>query len=151
MLEFLKRFGLGIFYTIASPFYLAFFLLWFLYTFILFFVELIKGIISFFKGKNFFPVVKEDQEAKIILSTLEDNNQINNAAQPTQQTNQTININLAPGMKPEDILTGIKDATSNINNSQIPQPEPKEIDTNNINEISFDSTNNIDNNNGGVQ
>ena len=68
MLDFLKRFGLGILYVLISPFLLAFLLLWLLFDLGIFFVELFKGLVSFFKGQKLFPEFPEDIEAKRILS-----------------------------------------------------------------------------------
>lgn len=68
MLDFLKRFGLGILYVLISPFVIAFLLLWAIFDLGLFFVGLTKGFISFFKGHSFFPEFQEDVEAKRILS-----------------------------------------------------------------------------------
>ena len=68
MLDFLKRFGLGILYVLISPFVIAFLLLWAIFDLGLFFIGLMKGFISFFKGHSFFPEFPEDAEAKRILS-----------------------------------------------------------------------------------
>jgi len=68
MLDFLKRFGLGILYVVISPFLIAFLLIWTLYTIGIFFVEFFNGIKSFFKGRKFFQEFQEDIEAKRILS-----------------------------------------------------------------------------------
>lgn len=68
MLDFLKRFGLGILYVLISPFVIAFLLLWAIFNLGIFFVQIIKGFGSFFKGKQFFPEFQEDVEAKRILS-----------------------------------------------------------------------------------
>lgn len=68
MLDFLKRFGLGILYILISPFLLAFLALWTLYTLVIFFIEVINGIKSWFRGKKFFQEFPEDLEAKRILS-----------------------------------------------------------------------------------
>ncbi|MCQ2795705.1 MAG: hypothetical protein MJ213_00115 [Bacilli bacterium] len=68
MLDFLKRFGLGILYVLISPFVIAFLLLWAIFNLGIFFAQIIKGFVSFFKGKKFFPDFQEDLEAKRILS-----------------------------------------------------------------------------------
>ncbi len=68
MIDFLKRFGLGILYILVSPFAIAFLVLWTLYTIVVFIIELIHGIRSFFKGRKFFDEFPEDIEAKKILN-----------------------------------------------------------------------------------
>ena len=68
MLDFLKRFGLGITYVLLSPFILTFFTLYALACFIIFFIELFKGFKGFFKGEKLFSELKEDIEAKRILN-----------------------------------------------------------------------------------
>lgn len=68
MLDFLKRFGLGIVYLLMSPFILLFLFIWTLYGIGIFFVEIFKGFKSFFKGKKFFEEFPEDVEAKRILN-----------------------------------------------------------------------------------
>lgn len=68
MLDFLKRFGLGILYVLISPFVIAFLILWALFDLGVYFVQIFKGLISFFKGKKMFPDFPEDVEAKRILS-----------------------------------------------------------------------------------
>ena len=97
MLDFLKRFGLGILYVLISPFVLVFLVLWAIFNLGLFFIEISKGIISFFKGKKLFPEFPEDVEAKRILS-LEpfSNNEpaVNNPQpQPVNNPNPTNNPN----------------------------------------------------------
>ena len=49
MLEFLKRFGLGILYIVISPFLLLFLILWALYNVGIFFVEFFKFFAGSFK------------------------------------------------------------------------------------------------------
>lgn len=50
--EFLKTFGLGILYTIASPFALAFFSLFLIYTFLNYIVCEVYNASTFFLGKG---------------------------------------------------------------------------------------------------
>ncbi|MCQ2793806.1 MAG: hypothetical protein MJ207_00315 [Bacilli bacterium] len=69
MLEFLKRFGLGILYIIISPFLVAFLALWLAYNIITYFIEVIRGIKHFFKGEKFFAPFPEEVQAKAILNT----------------------------------------------------------------------------------
>lgn len=98
MLDFLKRFGLGILYVLISPFVIAFLLLWAIFDLGIYFIEMFKGVKSFFKGKKMFPDFPEDVEAKRILSlepyandqtqvqpqtTPIDNNQNNNGGNPS--------------------------------------------------------------------
>lgn len=75
MLDFLKRFGLGILYVLISPFVLVFLFGWAVFTLGIFFVEIFKGVKSFFKGKKFFAEFPEDIEAKRILSLEPYNNE----------------------------------------------------------------------------
>lgn len=85
MLDFLKRFGLGILYVVISPFLVAFLLLWALYTTGIFCIELFNGIKSFFKGKKFFQEFPEDIEAKRILSLNQYQNPENNNQEGNNQ------------------------------------------------------------------
>lgn len=88
MIDFLKRFGLGVVYVLASPFLLAFLILWTLYTFIIFIIGIFKGIKNFFKGGKFFVEFKEDIDAKKILSLNATNRE------PTSLNNPTIEATL---------------------------------------------------------
>lgn len=89
MLDFLKRFGLGILYVLISPFVLAFLICWAIVDLGIYFYEFFKALISFFKGKKMFPDFPEDVEAKRIL-TLEPftDNQVNTT---TPNDNQNTN------------------------------------------------------------
>lgn len=78
MLDFLKRFGLGIVYILLAPFALLFLILWTLYTIVIFVIEIIHGLKSFFTGHKFFDEFPEDVEAKRILSIQEFTNTENN-------------------------------------------------------------------------
>ena len=97
MLDFLKRFGLGIVYILISPFLLAFLILWCLYLTIIFFIEIFKGFKSFFQGKKFFNELPEDIEAKKILSL-----------QPYSAANENQNNN-------------VNDSVATINNNEAQQ------------------------------
>ncbi|MCQ2794890.1 MAG: hypothetical protein MJ214_01605 [Bacilli bacterium] len=94
MLDFLKRFGLGILYVLISPFIIAFLVLWAIFNLGIFFMEIAKGFISFFKGKKFFPDFQEDVEAKRILSLepyANDNANVEPQPQPQTQVPPTDN------------------------------------------------------------
>jgi len=91
MLAFLKRFGLGLIYILIAPFVAVFIAFWAVYAFIIFVVEIFKGIKSFFNGKKFFEPFEEDIEAEKILS-LEPYKINQNLINPINQTNQ-ISIN----------------------------------------------------------
>ena len=52
MLEFIKRFGLGILYTVLSPVILAIFLLFVLYAFFNYLVFEVINLVGFFAGKK---------------------------------------------------------------------------------------------------
>lgn len=94
MLDFLKRFGLGILYVLISPFVIAFLILWALFDLGVYFVQIFKGLISFFKGKKMFPDFPEDVEAKRILSLEPYANESQENPQPqVQPTNDNPNNN----------------------------------------------------------
>ena len=82
MLDFLKRFGLGILYVLISPFVILFLLLWAIFDLGICLIEIVKAFISFFKGKRFFPEFPEDIEAKRILSLEPFTNEQNNPQPP---------------------------------------------------------------------
>lgn len=86
MLAFLKRFGLGLVYILLSPFFALFIVCWAIYTIIIFIIEIVKGIKSFFKGKKFFEPFPEDIEANKILSL--EPYKMNQNINPINQTNQ---------------------------------------------------------------
>ncbi|MCQ2792180.1 MAG: hypothetical protein MJ208_01505 [Bacilli bacterium] len=93
MLDFLKRFGLGIVYVLISPFVLVFLACWAIFNLGIFAYELIQALGSFFKGKKFFAEFPEDIEAKRILSLEPYNNDPNQTAPVINQTptNPTVN------------------------------------------------------------
>lgn len=95
MLDFLKRFGLGILYVLISPFVIAFLLLWALYGLGINFIGICKCFASFFKGKKFFAPFPEDEEAKRILSLepFANNNQevASQTVEPTQPNDNNQN------------------------------------------------------------
>ncbi|MCQ2752756.1 MAG: hypothetical protein MJ206_00625 [Bacilli bacterium] len=101
MLEFLKRFGLGILYIIISPFLVAFLALWLLYNIIIYFVEVIRGIKHFFKGEKFFAPFPEDVQAKALLNTYTATGTTNKEA-PAQQAapTQTPTPEATPAVNP---------------------------------------------------
>lgn len=139
MAQFFKRFGLGIAYVFLSPFILAYFLGWFLYTTVLLLVGLVKAVINYFKGKRFFPDFKEDIEAKQILDSAmpqetaaPETNNINNSQTTINQTFNTININPNdPNVNKETILNTIenmKQKNQITNNSEPQQISYDEVD-----------------------
>lgn len=95
MLDFLKRFGLGILYVLISPFVIAFLLLWAVYGLGSNFIELIRAFGSFFKGKKFFTPFPEDEEAKRILSLepYANNQDVNTNTPAPEQTPPPTNEN----------------------------------------------------------
>lgn len=88
MLNFLKRFALGIVYVLISPFAIGFLLAWCLNNIVVFFIEMIKGIKSFLSGGKFFKEFPEDVEAKRILSLEPYNNRRENMTINTPIINQ---------------------------------------------------------------
>src|SRR5574344_110218 len=120
-MSFFRTFGKGLLYILISPFVLAVFCLYFVYSIFVYFIEFIIACIKFFKGEKLSLFLKEDQEvADLILknnvSDLPQNNQTINNTQTNNNnntTNQTIINNYYVG----------KDFVPNSNNTA----EPKQI------------------------
>jgi len=72
MIEFLKRFGLGILYVVLSPFFLLILVLFTIYGLGLFLFMAVKACILFFTGRSVFDDMPEDTEAKRRLGQLVD-------------------------------------------------------------------------------
>ena len=72
MLEFIKMFGMGIFYTIVSPIVLAFFVLFLIYSFFNYLVCEIINLSGFFLGKKFKAQTQLDKEYLKIKKERED-------------------------------------------------------------------------------
>ncbi|MCX5775626.1 MAG: hypothetical protein NTV44_04620 [Firmicutes bacterium] len=72
MIEFLKRFGLGILYVVLSPIFLLILALFTIYGLGLFLFMAVKACILFFTGRSVFDDMLEDTEAKRRLGTLVD-------------------------------------------------------------------------------
>lgn len=62
MLEFIKMFGMGIMYTILSPFILAFFALFLVYSLFNYFVCEVINLSGYFLGKRFTAQTVLDKE-----------------------------------------------------------------------------------------
>lgn len=67
MLSILKTFGLGLLYTILSPFIVLILALYFIYTFLAFIIMFFINIFKFFKGKSITDKLPIDIEAEKIL------------------------------------------------------------------------------------
>ena len=87
MLDFLKIFGEGLLFFLGLPFILVGLVLYGLYLLFVFIFMSIKGIILFFKGKNYSLILEEDLRAEEILK-----NGLNNGMQAQTQNVSTSNI-----------------------------------------------------------
>lgn len=67
MLSILKTFGLGLLYTVLSPFIVLILALYFIYTFLAFIIMFFINIFKFFKGKSITDKLPIDIEAEKIL------------------------------------------------------------------------------------
>lgn len=92
MLSILKTFGLGLLYTVLSPFIVLILALYFIYTFLAFIIMFFINIFKFFKGKSITDKLPIDIEAEKILLAQEQyeakfkeaiiNNQLNVVSNP---------------------------------------------------------------------
>ena len=114
MLSILKTFGLGLLYTVLSPFIVFILALYFVYTFITFIIMFFINIFKFFKGKSITDKLPIDIEAEKILLAQEQyeakfndaiiNNQVmantpmNNMPQNNVTYTQTQQVNNVPPM-----------------------------------------------------
>lgn len=103
MLSILKTFGLGLLYTLLSPFIAIILVLYFIYTFLAFIVMFLINIFKFFKGKSITDKLPIDIEAEKILLAQEQyeakfkeaiiNNQLNVISNPNDViTNNSASI-----------------------------------------------------------
>lgn len=67
MMSILKTFGIGLLYTILSPFILLVLVLYFAYTFIIFIAMFVVNVVYFFQGRSIKDELEIDKEAKKIL------------------------------------------------------------------------------------
>lgn len=65
--NFFKNFGLGLAYTLVFPLIVIASLFYGLYGLILWAINASKGVVRFFKGETFYPVLREDKEVALIL------------------------------------------------------------------------------------
>ena len=96
MLSILKTFGLGLLYTLLSPFIALILVLYFIYTFLAFIIMFLINIFKFFKGKSITDKLPIDVEAEKILLAQEQyeaklkeaiiNNQLNVVSTPNNVT-----------------------------------------------------------------
>ncbi len=66
MLNFFKRFGMGILYTFTLPFLIAFLVLYAVYSLIIYLWLIIKGCFMFLSGHSFVSKISELEEAEKI-------------------------------------------------------------------------------------
>ncbi len=102
MLSILKTFGLGLLYTLLSPFIALILALYFVYTFLAFIVMFLINIFKFFKGKSITDKLPIDVEAEKILLAQEQyetkfkeaiiNNQLNVVSNPNNVTTNNASI-----------------------------------------------------------
>ena len=71
MLEFIKMFGMGIFYTIMSPIILVFFALFLIYSFFNYLVCEVINLSGFFLGRKFTPQTALDKDCAKMLKEKE--------------------------------------------------------------------------------
>lgn len=69
MMEFLKHIGYGVFYTLLSPFYIAFFLLNMLYGVLVYLFMEASSIVMFFLGKSY---TGDDYETSLLKQRKEE-------------------------------------------------------------------------------
>lgn len=129
----LKSAGKGLLYILCSPFILAFFALFIVYSIILFFIEWIMAIIQFFKGGKFTLRTKEDDILDQMIA--EKQNQSEEPQQAGYQTtnnttNQTIN-NIYIDSKALEALNKMGAMNNLQNTQQINNPDYNQIENNN--------------------
>ncbi len=90
MMDFLKTCGLGLLYLLLSPFILAFFAIYAVYSTAVFIIMFFKATLLFFKGKSIFDPTEEEIEAHKIIEARK------TVVTPNQPSPQYINPN--PGL-----------------------------------------------------
>lgn len=114
MLEFVKRFGLGLLYVILTPVFALIIVLFAIYGLFLFMFMAVKAGILFFTGRSVFDDLPEDIEAKRRLGKLVDEPLSAPGAKPTPKENEDIKEE-TKAAKPEKIADKPIDPTKIAN------------------------------------
>ena len=118
MLSILKTFGLGLLYTVLSPFIVLILALYFVYTFIAFIIMFFINIFKFFKGKSITDKLPIDIEAEKILLAQEQYEAKFKEAVLNSQLNVTPNTNVISnnGVANNTVVPPIKNGINNTSN-----------------------------------
>lgn len=118
MLSILKTFGLGLLYTVLSPFIVLILALYFIYTFLAFIIMFFINIFKFFKGKSITDKLPIDIEAEKILLAQEQYEAKFKEAVLNSQLNVTPNTNIASnnGVVNNAIVPPVNSETNNTSN-----------------------------------
>lgn len=118
MLSILKTFGLGLLYTILSPFIVLILALYFIYTFLAFIIMFFINIFKFFKGKSITDKLPIDIEAEKILLAQEQYEAKFKEAVLNSQLNVTPNTNIVSnnGVVNNTIVPPVNSETNNTSN-----------------------------------
>lgn len=118
MLSILKTFGLGLLYTILSPFIVLILALYFIYTFLAFIIMFFINIFKFFKGKSITDKLPIDIEAEKILLAQEQYEAKFKEAILNSQLNVTPNTNIVSnnGVVTNAIVPPVNSETNNTSN-----------------------------------
>ncbi len=120
MLSILKTFGLGLLYTILSPFIVLILALYFIYTFLAFIIMFFINIFKFFKGKSITDKLPIDIEAEKILLAQEQYEAKFKEAVLNSQLNVTPNTNIVSnnGVVNNTIVPPVNSETNNTSNDR---------------------------------
>ena len=118
MLSILKTFGLGLLYTVLSPFIVLILALYFVYTFLAFIIMFFINIFKFFKGKSITDKLPIDIEAEKILLAQEQYEAKFKEAVLNSQLNVTPNTNIVSnnGVVNNTIVPPVNSETNNTSN-----------------------------------
>ena len=118
MLSILKTFGLGLLYTVLSPFILLILALYFIYTFLAFIIMFFINIFKFFKGKSITDKLPIDIEAEKILLAQEQYEAKFKEAILNSQLNVTPSANIVSnnGVVNNTIVPPVNSETNNTSN-----------------------------------
>ena len=118
MLSILKTFGLGLLYTVLSPFIVLILALYFVYTFIAFIIMFFINIFKFFKGKSITDKLPIDIEAEKILLAQEQYEAKFKEAVLNSQLNVTPNTNVISnnGVANNTVVPPINNGINNTSN-----------------------------------
>ena len=120
MLSILKTFGLGLLYTILSPFIVLILALYFIYTFLAFIIMFFINIFKFLKGKSITDKLPIDIEAEKILLDQEQYEAKFKEAVLNSQLNVTPNTNIVSnnGVVNNTIVPPVNSETNNTSNDR---------------------------------